>query len=74
MCVGIKKQVKQIESIRNPKAAPPSPEKTASSLTIGSNRKAYRKGGKRIKGSRSGSMNTGIGSLRIPLKGRNLRY
>jgi len=68
MCLGRPKMPK----IPDPRPLAPAPEKTAGALTTGKNRKGRRS----KKSSLSGDgKNTGIGSLRIPLKAmENLRY
>ena len=69
MCLGRPKMPK----IPDPRPLAPAPEKTAGSLTTGKNRKG-RRSGKSLSSS-GGGKNTGVGSLRIPLKAmENLRY
>lgn len=69
MCLGRPKMPK----IPDPRPLAPAPEKTAGSLTTGKNRKGRRS--KKSSLSGGGGKNTGIGSLRIPLKAmENLRY
>ena len=64
----------KMPKIPDPRPLAPAPEKTASSLTTGKNRKGRRSKGKKSSLS-GGGKNTGIGSLMIPLKAmENLRY
>ena len=58
---------------KDPRPLAPAPEKTAGSLTTGKNRRGRRS--KKSSLSSGGGKNTGVGSLRIPLKAmENLRY
>ena len=67
MCFGSKPKMPKEAKIA------PMPEKTAGALTTGKNRKGRRSGKSRSSGG--GGKNTGLGSLRIPLKAmENLRY
>tara|TARA_R100000458_G_scaffold4623_1_gene3723 strand:+ start:651 stop:863 length:213 start_codon:yes stop_codon:yes gene_type:complete len=67
MCVRRQK----IPKIPPPRPIAPAPEKTAAILKIGENRKGRKS--KISRSSGSGGRNTGVGSLRIPLKTGNLR-
>lgn len=69
MCVFRQK----IPKLPEPRPIAPAPEKTASALTTGKNRKSRSK--KSSFSSGGGGKNTGTDSLRIPLtKKGNLRY
>ena len=64
----------KLPKIPDPRPIAPAPEKTAGALTTGKNRR-IRRSKKSSSSSGSGGSNTGIGSLRIPLKAmENLRY
>ena len=59
--------------IPDPRPIAPMAEKTAGALTTGKNRRSRKSG--RSRSSGGGGKNTGLGSLRIPLKAmENLRY
>jgi len=69
MCLVKKPKIPKVPDAR-PTA--PAPEKTAGALTTGKNRRGR---SKKSSLSGGGGKNTGIGSLRIPLKAmENLRY